>query len=215
MAFTNILFDLDGTLVDSAQDVFDALTAAYARCSVSSPINKPVNKKAMGPPLEEMIKNLTPELRRETVDKVALEFRSIYDNHDFHHTHLYEGVSELLARLSKKQKRLFLVTNKRTVPTKKILSKLKLDPFYDVITPDALDRQRLNKTEMIQVLLSKWALRLHETIMVGDSGSDINAAHNSGIKAIGMRNGYGDEEDLIRSQPDYLIPDIRMLEAIV
>ncbi len=203
MKIENVMFDLDGTLIDSAGDIVECLEAAFRAAEVTERL--PIVRARLGPPLAEIIAAVAPGLDRETTDRVIGNFRKLYDNSRFRRTHLKVGVSDTLDHLCKRGKGVFLVTNKPALPTKKIIEKLNVDVFTDIMTPDARPGSSLGKADMIRILIGRWKLDRGSTLMVGDSASDVHAARDNGIRAAAVTDGYGDAEDIIRSKPDYVL----------
>ncbi len=124
----NVIFDLDGTLVDSAPDIIETLSQAYRQ--VCPTIRISISRSIIGPPLSEMIKILTPDLDDQTQQKIIAIFRMIYDSSEYPKTKPYPGIISLLKLLGKNKCRIFLVTNKPSQPTKQILEKLKLKKVF-------------------------------------------------------------------------------------
>lgn len=205
----NILFDLDGTLVDSAGDIIDCLQKAY---SVVSPTGNVIIKRTfIGPPLFDVIKLATPDITKDEADVVIKEFRISYDNSDFPKTIAYEGVHDLILKLNYDGIKLFIVTNKPLVPTSKILKKISKEYFSDVITPDCIPGANMDKTQMISHLIKKWNLNKKDSIMIGDSDGDVRAAQVNGIASVAVLSGYGDKGSIAAVNPDYVIERVSLL----
>lgn len=210
----NIIFDLDGTLVDSSTDIRNCLKKAYIDCSMNVTA-KAVKNLFIGPPLAEMIKLAMPDITKAEVVKIIREFRKHYDNSDYKRTILYDGVKNVLKLLAKAGVKMFIATNKPIVPAKRILSSLNIDVFHDVISPDKTSKKQRDKAQMISHLIDIWALPKENTIFVGDSGSDVLAARCNGISSVAVLYGYGGKEDIKNSRPDYIIEHISGLKKIV
>jgi len=202
----NIIFDLDGTLINSAGDVVNCLKKAYSSLSEFS--NVDISESFIGPPLNKLIKNITPEITEEQTHLIVNEFRNCYDNSSFSKTRLNDGVYELVQNLKNLNIKIFIATNKPIFVTKKILKSLKIDDFDDVVTLDAVAGKKMDKTEMISYIINKWNLEKDKTLMVGDDASDIVAAHNNGIIAVAVLGGYGDPKTIIETKPLYVLNSI-------
>ena len=206
----NIIFDLDGTLIDSAGDVVYCLKKAYS--SIPEFSNVEVSKSFIGPPLNELIKKITPDINEEQTSMVIKEFRNCYDNSSFLKTRLYEGVYELIQNLRHLNIKLFITTNKPFFVTKKIMKNLMIDDFFDdVVSLDAVAGEKMDKTEMISYLINKWGIEKGTTLMVGDDASDIIAAHINGLGSVAVLNGYGDVNKIYKVKPLYVIDTINEL----
>jgi len=208
----NVLFDLDGTLIDSAEEITDCLNKAFGVNGLNKFV---IDRSHIGPPVQDMILAIAPDLEKNVLNNILKEFRSLYDNSRFLKTRLYNGVTELLEELQNRDIKSFIVTNKPWNPTRAILSKFRMDNFADVICPDIDSAGKLSKSEMIAVIIEKWHLEKSETMMVGDTESDVLSARRNGIVTVALLNGYGDNRRLMESNPDYLINDLNMLHNIL
>lgn len=206
----NIIFDLDGTLIDSSRDIMDCLKQAYSMANVKEGLT--ISKKIMGPPIREMIKKITPDLSDKDINGIVQNFRSLYDNSDLHKTTAYEGVHDLLKSLKDNKRELFLITNKPSLPTKKILDTLKLNYFRDIVTYDLTGA---DKGMMIRALIEKWNLERPQTVMVGDSTADIIAAKDNNILSVGILYGYSGEKDIMKAGPNFIAEDMESLRRIL
>jgi len=201
----NIIFDLDGTLIDSVEDVAICLQKAYSMVCNINEIK--ISRFDIGPPLYNMIKKLSPDLNEEQIESIIAIFRNCYDSSDYNKTFLYSGVRELLIKLKEGNIKLFLATNKPIIPTKKIVKKLRIEYFLDIVTSDS-EHVTMNKTEIIGHLIKKWNMDEEKTIMIGDTPSDVIASHNNSISSVALLKGYGDIKSLYDSKPTYTIEHI-------
>lgn len=210
----NIIFDFDGTLGDSSEDIIESLHLAFDAVSISLPESVSFLPTHIGPPIRDIILSLMPELDAKSVDKIAKRFRHIYDNGSFDKTQLYNGVRDLLPKLREKNIRLFIATNKPARPTRNILTKLDINCFVEIATPDVIEGRLLSKPNMISYLITKWELNTDRTIMVGDSPADVIAAHKNKILPIAVSYGYSNRNQLEKSKPYCIIDDIMQLQYI-
>lgn len=209
----NVIFDFDGTVVDSADDIIECLRQAYS--STPKYKNITIGRGIIGPPLREMIKLITPGIKKELIEVIIREYHKCYDRCYFSRTMLFPGTYKLLNGLHVRGIRLFLVTNKPIYPTRKILRKLSVNHFADIVTPDIVRAKNMNKREMVAYLMKKWKLGKRETLLIGDSASDVHAAHKNGIMVAGVLYGYGNKNEIMRSQPDYICDNIWEIIEIV
>ena len=180
----NVIFDLDGTLVDSAPDIIETLSQAYRQ--VCPTIRISISRSIIGPPLSEMIKILTPDLDDQTQQKIIAIFRMIYDSSEYPKTKPYPGIISLLKLLGKNKCRIFLVTNKPSQPTKQILEKLKLKKFFvENLSADSLPgKKKAEKEELIEFLIEKYDLKSENSIVVGDTIGDFACAEKNVLDAV-------------------------------
>ena len=199
----NIIFDFDGTLVDTAEDVVDCLQEAYQAVLSGQTVN--VESGHIGPQLKEMIENITPDLEPETVIEIMRHFRQLYDNSTYPKTRMRPGIPELLTGLQKQAILMFIVTNKPKHATLKILKTLGMDYFREVVTPDFFPGKIVPKEAMIHYLVENYGLAASTTLMVGDSDTDVSAARQHRIKTLVVLDGYGNRELIRTSQPEFQV----------
>ena len=115
---------------------------------------------------------------------------------------------EIINRLHKAGKRIFIVTNKRSFPTFRLLDKFGLrDVVTEVVTPDSRP-EGFTKPEMLKMLLYKHNIDPAKAIMTGDMVSDVLAGKSAGVHTIAVTWGYGSEESLKDAKPDKLISSV-------
>ncbi len=186
----NIIFDLDGTLIDSSYDILKCIKWAYS--SLPMYCNLLIDRQSIisGSPLEKIIYSLTPNVSKEDFKILHDEFRCCYDNNSFSETVLRDGIYGMLQYLLKNENiKMFIATNKPEFVTNKILKKLCIETYFtDVISLNTLKSKEMNKSEMLSYIINTWELDKSSTIMVGDNESDIIAAVNNGIKGIYIKN---------------------------
>jgi phosphoglycolate phosphatase len=211
---SHIIYDLDGTLIDSVRDVVNSLKQAYKKINVDLII--PDEKKIMGPPLQEIIQILTPDISAEMKKKVNTEFRSIYDNLDYNETYLISGAFEILNKFKSQGKKQFVATSKAKTAVFKIMDKLQImDYFNDVATVDMFNDRKVNKTEMLNILKKRNNLPISRTLVIGDTHFDIEAARENGMISVAFTGGYGSRESMSVNNPDFIISALSGLIGVV
>lgn len=203
----NYIFDLDGTLINSSKEVIECMYKAFVEADY--PVDKSkLTSNLIGPPLKQIISNIAPELKDEgKFSEIMSNFRRIYDYDENDISEIYPRVYEVLSELKQKGCRLFMATFKPSEPTFRIVKQFKLDYFEDVYTIDKFETP-ITKEEMIKDIISRYNLKKEETAMIGDALSDINAAKNNGITAIGALWGYGDNKQPLIDNADRVIDSI-------
>lgn len=203
----NFIFDLDGTIIYSHEDVIESLKKAYLALKI--PFKLEDYKTIIGPPLKEVILKISPGLPDEVVQNLINEFKQDYDSSNYHKTVLIPGICDLLKFIKKNQFNAYIVTNKRALPAKRILAFLQIaDNFIDVISPDTDDQKFVKKADMIKFLINKHKLIKDETIMIGDTDQDVYAAQENNLASIAILDGYGDETLLKKSNPTKIVKSI-------
>ncbi|MFH1878172.1 MAG: HAD family hydrolase [Candidatus Omnitrophota bacterium] len=211
--FDNVIFDFDGTLFDTAGDIRAAFKKACASCGCKIALK--LHDIPIGPPLTEIISIVAPGADIKQRDKIIKEFKRIYDSSSYPHTKPYTGVPELLEILRDSKKKIFVATNKRSLPTKKIIRNHGYKYFRDIVTIDSLREAKYSKAQMIKHLIDKWGMKKNKTLMVGDAESDIIAARTNKILSCVVLYGYGDKRFLRGVDSDYMISSPKQLIKII
>ena len=198
--FENIIFDFDGTLVDSQIDIKESLKTAIYKIKG---VNIDSSLLKIGPPIEEMIKTIFADISQEEMEKIVNTFRFLYNESGFNKTVCYRGIKSLLKRLKKQKKHIYIATNKPEYLTKKILNKLNIEYFDDICTIDKIEGVFLLKKEMISLLIQKNKLNRKTTLMIGDTASDVRSGIENGIATIGVGYGYEKKEQIIIANPNF------------
>jgi phosphoglycolate phosphatase len=186
----SVIFDLDGTLVDSLPGI--KLSACAAIESVLPGVPMPDLKAVIGPPIAAMFARLWPDLDPEKMAQLVAAFRSHYVEKGCLDSLPFPGVLETLSRLQAAGVRMFLLTNKPTAPTKTILCALGLAEFFTgVLAPDSPESPFASKPDGARALMRRFALDPEQTALVGDGADDAAAAEACGFRFIATAYGYG------------------------
>ena len=207
---SNYIFDLDGTLINSSLEVLSCMEKAFFKSNY--PIDKSnLTTNVIGPPLKEIIKLIAPELEDEDkIAEVTQNFRETYDVNQEDMSEVYPNVYKVLERLKANNHRLFMATFKPNKPTMRIIKQYKLDYFEEIYTIDKFG-SFITKEEMIKQIVEKYCLKKSETYMIGDALSDIQAAKNAGVTAVGVLWGYGDNKQPLIDNADIILESIEQL----
>jgi phosphoglycolate phosphatase len=191
--FANVLFDLDGTLIDSAPSILNALSKAFDNKGVQ-PLRKLTND-LIGPPLGEIIGSLVGSERIALVDEIIHEFKREYDETFCLYGMLYPGIRGVLEELVRKNVRLYVVTNKRAFPAQKILvANGLLDFFEGVYSPDSLSPPVNSKIDLLRNVIAMNRINQTNSVYVGDRSEDFLAAQANGLNFHYAQWGYGDAD---------------------
>jgi phosphoglycolate phosphatase len=185
-----LIFDLDGTLIHSAETIISALESAFRKLQIA-PI-KPINISLIGPPLNHLLLELLPKESEYLLPDISACFREFYDNFFCVQCTLYPNVIDALEYL-KLSKRLFVVTNKREMPTKRILKHFNLDHFFEhIYSIDSISKQGATKKDVISNLLSEKNLKPKDCVYIGDTAHDMESCLAVPVDFIFAEWGYGD-----------------------
>ncbi len=197
-----ILFDLDGTLVDSGAEIEACMLHAWSFIS-KEPF--PRERFRIGPPLRTTALALAPDASEETIDVFLTAFKSKYDASDYSTTQPFPGIVELLDEAKTRGLRLGVATNKRRKPTEAILKRW-LEARFEVVLCG--DDGIPDKAEAIR--------RTPEAVaLVGDTAADVEAARAAGVRAIAVTWGYDSRADLEKARPDALVTTVAELASAI
>jgi phosphoglycolate phosphatase len=190
MPVTAILFDLDGTLVDSLPGIEYSIHAALREVL---PDRESVEPRGwIGPPIRVMFRRAFQDIDDSTLNDLERAFRSSYDSEGWQKSVAYNDVAATLARLAGQGVRSFVVTNKPRIPTQRALGKFNLLQFFTaVVTPDSKSPPFASKSEMVAYSLTHYSLKPQHTVLVGDSDDDDRAAQDCGLSFLAVTYGYG------------------------
>jgi phosphoglycolate phosphatase len=200
--FKTIIFDLDGTLVDTAPDVLSSVNYALKKMGVPS-IPMEAMKEAIGPAKEEFIRAVLPGVGESEYESFLTLFREFYWNHCLDQTVLFQGMDKVLKQLENRI--LAVASNKPKRFTERILEGLNIRGFFhSVIGPEDVAQAKPHP-EMIFTILNMVNQIPSETLFVGDTDGDILAAQSAGVKSCLAGYGYGNSKRLQGSRPDFFI----------
>jgi len=184
-----VVFDLDGTLIDSAPGILAGFEQAFAAQGLT-PVC-PLEKGIVGPPLMETLALLLGNNDAEPMAALAEAFKAAYDSSAYRMTESFDGVEALLQALQDAGYGLFIATNKRRIPTLKILAHLGWDKFFTrVYSLDSFTPPVKNKTQMLQAVLAQESLPPAETLYIGDRREDGESAEANGMPFLLATWGY-------------------------
>jgi phosphoglycolate phosphatase len=203
-----ILFDFDGTLIDSARSILAGLDRALASEGIRPVV--PLSPALIGPPLPRTLATLAGSAEPALIERLAAAYRTEYDSVGYRQTDVYPGVESMLESLGSAGIDLHIVTNKRIKPTRLILDHLDWQRhFRGVYALDAVEPAAIDKTALVREVLQREALPVTTTWMVGDSPDDQRAALGNGLRFFAVAWGYGLADEAGLKAPADLLARLR------
>src|SRR5262245_59641819 len=181
----NVLFDLDGTLVDSRPGIVAGFRHALGRLGHDLQADQPLDW-AIGPPLAEVMARLLGPFGDPRVEDAVARYREWYGAAGVFDACPYPGVPELLRRLAAAGLALFVATAKRVDFARTVLDHLGLAPFFRSVHGVGLDGRHAREGELVAHLLGAEGVDPAQAVLVGDRVQDVEAARASGLRAVGV-----------------------------
>ncbi len=205
----HIIFDLDGTIIDSKKEILKTYQVVFERIPPRVPPN--TDELNYGMNINDLLRGVYGE---DDITPAKKMFASIYDTSGYEETSLYEGVLETLAFLKAQGHELYIATNKRYTPTLRILEAKNIRQFFsEVVGYEMTPGIMMTKRDMVAEL--KRLGSFSEGFMVGDSVGDIMAGKDGHLTTIAVTYGYESESVLAEKNPDHLIDRFHNLSTFV
>ena len=197
--FKCVLFDLDGTLIDSGPDLLDSLNHTLTSKKLK-PISKSVIGNLVGGGAEAMIRKGFKYLKKDLDEKelpfLIMNFIKYYTDNCTKKTKLYPNVLEILKYLRSNNFLICLCTNKSQNLAEKILENFKISSFFDFILGSRKGMLLKPNIEMPKKCLEEVNVKPENSIFVGDSNNDLIPAKKLGMLSTFVSYGYGNKDDL-------------------
>lgn len=195
MTFRAVLFDLDGTLVDSLDDLTSAVNhmlSVFGRQQLSrAEVRRLVGKGARNLVQQALVTDSDEEITRGLGLFIGYNAAHIADS-----SRLFSGIRELLGILATNGTRMAVISNKGEALSRKILEALAVEHFFDVIAGgDTFEEMKPSPLPLLRVM-DALGVTAAESVMVGDSINDIQAGNLAGVTTIGCSWGYGSSDEL-------------------
>jgi phosphoglycolate phosphatase len=198
--FSAYLFDVDGTLLDSATDICGAIQAVLANTRQNA-VADDFLRSYIGRHLYDLFGDLLPEYTQEQMDQMLVDYRRIYLARNHSLTRAYPGVADALAALPGRKS---TATTKGTPTTRAVLQLFGLLPYFDHVQgTDGFPAKP--EPDVILASLKVLSVSPADCLLIGDSAADMQAGRRAGVKTCAVLWGYGRREDLAKWKPDYWI----------
>lgn len=207
-----VLFDLDGTLVDSRADI--ALSVNHTLTSLGfAPLPVETVQRHVGDGVRQLLTRSAGALDAATLERALGLFLPHYLDHCVDTTRLYPGVRETLDGLA--DRKLAVITNKPAAHTEKTLAAVGLSARFPVVfAGDSLPHKK-PRPEPLWEALRRMGTSPAEALMVGDSRIDIDAARAAGVRVAAVTYGFRPKDELAAASPDFLLDRFDQLTEVV
>ena len=204
-----VIFDLDGTLIDSYQALFLSFRHTYENMGLA-PLSAEEVQRVLGHGIASTFRDLLGE---ERVPEAMKLFRQKYEEVMRPNTHLLPGAREVIETLHGRGIQLAIATNKLGYFARELFEHFGLDKLIAVIVGDGDVSQNKPDPEMLLLAIKKMQLKKEEVMFVGDSPIDIQTGKNAGVRVFAVPTGGTQREDLEKAQPTLILD--RLLDLLM
>lgn len=198
--FKVYLFDVDGTLLDSASDICGAVRQALEEEGVTG-LTDEYLQSFIGFHLFDLFEEVLPNYSRGDHERLLANYRRIYLSRGHSSTRVYAGVPEMLAKLGGRKS---TATTKSSETARNILTQFGLAGHFDHVQgTDGFPSKP--EPDVIFKSIELLGVKPEECLLIGDSAPDMEAGRRAGVKTCGVRYGYGNLDDMGKHEPDYWI----------
>lgn len=204
-----ILFDLDGTLIDTTEFIYQAYDF-----TLTSHGFEVAERKALSPLIGQSLHDIYQKIAPLGNPQILADTHVSFQSEHLHLVETFPSIAMLLNKLKKLGFRLGIVTSryKNTLKTLKAAN-LEKDLFDVIVSGDDVDKVKPDPGGVI-LALKKLTVKPNQTLLVGDSTADIEMGKNAKVKTVGVTYGFGGKE-IVESNPDFVIGDINQLLKVL
>lgn len=210
------IFDLDGTLINSIEDLADATNYALDKCGFPT---HPVEKYNyfVGDGVNNLLLRSIPKEyhSEETIQKVKNIYSEYYSEHYYDKTYIYDGILPLLKNLKDKGIKLAIASNKPDEFTKVIISKLFGTEVFNYVQGNKANIPHKPEPQIIYQVMNSLCVEKSQVVMIGDTDVDIRTGKNAGIYTIGCLWGFRERTELEKAGADYIVSTPEAIENII
>lgn len=203
-----LIFDLDGTLIDSSEDIAWAVNKMLIEMGFEELPYQTI-KDRIGWGVKMLLQKVLPEEKYNLLEEAMAIFMTHYSNHLLVKTKPYNGAVAILDHF--KSKKLAVATNKPLNLTEKILDGLNISGYFEKVVGGDGVQNKKPAPEAIEIILKDINASPRETVFVGDSKIDIEAGKRAGVVTIGAAYGFRGRQELKEAGADAIINDIKEL----
>jgi len=207
-----IVYDLDGTLVDTQSDIADAVNVMLARVGASARSTDEI-RRLVGSGLRDLIQHCLGTTDAARLDEGETLFKQYYHDHLADASRLYPGALELLQYFEHRVQA--VLTNKPDPFATELLNQLHVTKYFSHIVPPGPRTPKKPDPTGLLTLMDALAITPHETLFIGDSAIDVETGLRAKVQTVVVAHGFADEEELARSAPSMLVKDLRALLQLV
>ena len=215
LRYRAVLFDLDGTLIDSSVDIVASVRYALRMIDEREPPGAEEILQEVGKPLELIVRNLGYAVDASRAGLFVDTYRAHYAEHFSDHTMLYPGVKEMLGEVRNAGAKLALVTTKHQTQADFTIAHYQLGQFFDYVHGYLDGRRHKPDPEPAQIATARIGIHPRDTIMVGDSEFDIETGRAAGTATCAVTYGFRPVQMLRCLRPDFIVSNPADIAGII
>lgn len=209
-----VIFDLDGTLANTLQDITDSVNYALSKFNMPAKTTEEVCA-TIGRGTRQMLSNCMPEDRQHLVIDAHKAQDQYYKEHLCDNTVPYPGIIEMLNKLKSNQIKLAVHSNKPSPYTEMVVDALFGDRYFQIVRGHNSDFPLKPDPASVLFMSEKLCVKPEDTVFVGDSDVDMQTAVNASMFAAGVTWGFRDRDQLLASGCQMLIDDPKQICSLV
>ncbi len=213
MSISLVLFDLDGTLTDSAPGITRSVAYALEKMG-AEPLPPEGLLRFIGPPLKQSFRRYCGFDDARCEEAVRC-YREYFTAGGMFENAVYPGVPEALAELRSAGLRLAVATSKPELYSRQITGRFGLTAYFEGVFGAAMDETRTDKAEVVRYALASLGASPAEALMVGDREHDVLGAKQAGLPCVGVLWGYGSREELTKAGAEALAETPEALAELI
>jgi phosphoglycolate phosphatase len=208
-----VIFDWDGTLMDSVDRIVSSMQSAAQTVGLVSPLDHDV-KQIIGLSLTTALETLFTSITAEQIEAMLVQYKYEYLEGDNTPTPLFENAINLLTQLKQHNKLLAVATGKGREGLNRVLNVSETSAFFNT-TRCAGEMPSKPDPTMLNSILEELKIAPHEAIMIGDTSHDLKMAQNAGVDSIGVTFGVHDRDVLSRYKPKVIVDSLAELHQLL
>ncbi len=215
LSFSAVLFDMDGTLIDSGRSIAHHFIRALNENKIKHPLNETLLIEHLELPFEALNQRFSLCVDDAQYQRFLETYRKNYLLDPITGTSVYSGAFETLTFLKKNGKRLSLATGKQMNVAQQIMKTLKLDSFFECLQGYETGLKPKPEPDILRKALDCLNVEAKDCLMVGDTHVDMQAGKALGMRTIAALYGFGKKETLEKDRPDHWLHALKDLPALL
>ncbi|MFT8719383.1 HAD hydrolase-like protein [Acetobacter sp.] len=204
LAGTSVLFDLDGTIIDSRMGIIATIRQVLEELGHTPDPSHDLSW-VVGPPLRDLIGEILKHYGDDRCEEAMACYRRLYETGGALRAPVFSGMRETISAIQNAGATLYIATSKPKILARSILERTGLLHHFREVYGARPDDSGAEKPELIASVLADHQIEKHHAVMIGDRRFDISGAHANNIRALGVAWGYSSEGELLDAAPEVIV----------